>query len=131
MSDPPTQANDEHIVQTIGNLLRAGVVMSALVVFLGGGVYLARHGHEVVPRHQVIQTKPPEFSGPEGILRLALSLRGRAVIQIGLLLLIATPVIRVVFSVFAFARKRDYVYTIIPLIVLAVLLYSLLSGQLG
>ena len=61
----------------------------------------------------------------------ALALHARAIIQLGLLLLIATPVARVVFSVYAFARQRDWVYVVVTLIVLGVLLYSLLSGYLG
>ena len=47
--------------------------------------------------------------------------RGRALIQLGLLLLIATPVARVAFSVFAFERQRDWTYVGITLFVLAVL----------
>ena len=52
-------------------------------------------------------------------------LGGRGIIQLGLLLLIATPVARVVFSVIGFVRQRDFVYVVLTLIVLAVLLYSL------
>lgn len=60
----------------------------------------------------------------------ALSFRSRGVIQLGLLLLIATPVARVVFSVFAFALQQDRTYVIVTLIVLAVLIYSLAGGHL-
>ena len=52
-------------------------------------------------------------------------MNGRAIIQLGLLLLIATPVARVLFSAIAFAIERDYMYVVITLIVLAILLYSL------
>jgi uncharacterized membrane protein len=62
------------------------------------------------------------------IVQQASDLRGRGLIQLGLLLLIATPVARVIFSVFAFARQRDATYVLITLIVLAVLVYSLFSG---
>lgn len=55
--------------------------------------------------------------------------RGRALIQLGLLLLIATPVSRVAFSVFAFERQRDWTYVGITLAVLAVLVYSLAGGS--
>ena len=50
----------------------------------------------------------------------------RGIIQFGLVLLIATPVARVAFSVAAFALQRDNTYVAITLIVLAVLLFSLL-----
>jgi uncharacterized membrane protein len=52
----------------------------------------------------------------------------RAIIQLGLLLLIATPVARVAFSAVAFAIEHDYMYVVITLIVLAILSYSLFSS---
>ena len=60
------------------------------------------------------------------IVRCALTLDARCVIQLGLLLLIATPVARVAFSVFAFAKQRDWTFVVITLIVLGLLLYGLL-----
>jgi uncharacterized membrane protein len=59
-----------------------------------------------------------------------LSFRGRGIIQFGLLLLIATPIARVAFSVVAFAIQRDRLYVVATLIVLAVLMYSLTGGHL-
>jgi uncharacterized membrane protein len=49
-------------------------------------------------------------------------------VQLGVLLLIATPVARVAFSALAFARQRDYTYVALTLFVLAVLLCSLFVG---
>jgi uncharacterized membrane protein len=59
-----------------------------------------------------------------------LSFRGRGIIQLGLLLLIATPIARVALSVVAFAIQRDRLYVVATLIVLAVLMYSLTGGHL-
>jgi uncharacterized membrane protein len=130
MSGPAADNADERMDRAIGNLLRAGVLASAGVVLLGAALYLARHGADPVPdRHEFRQEKE-EFRYPREIVRSALSGRGRSIIQLGLLLLIATPVARVAFSSLAFARQRDYLYVAITLIVLAILLYSLFSGQL-
>jgi len=60
----------------------------------------------------------------------ALSFHPRSIIQLGLLLLIATPVARVAFSVLAFAWQRDRTYVIVTLIVFAILIYSLTGGGL-
>ena len=49
-------------------------------------------------------------------------------IQLGLLLLIATPILRVAVSTFDFLRERDWLYVTVTLIVLAVLIYGLMSG---
>jgi uncharacterized membrane protein len=120
--------NDEQVEQVMGNLLRCGVLTAAAVVAAGGAVYLARHGSEPVNYH-TFHGEPSYFERPWEIVAHALAGSGRGIIQLGLLLLIATPVARVIFSVFAFARQRDYTYVILTLIVLAVLLYSLFVGQ--
>jgi uncharacterized membrane protein len=74
--------------------------------------------------------EPADLRNVSGIVRDALALRGRGLIQLGLLLLIATPVARVAFSVVAFAMQRDRLYVVVALIVLAVLMYSLTGGHL-
>jgi uncharacterized membrane protein len=138
MPEPPPAAprwSDERVETVIGDLLRAGVVAAALVVLAGAAVYLARHGTEPVPDFSKFPPERPEprdeLTHPVAIVRAVWSGRGRGLIQFGLLLLIATPVARVVFSAFAFARQRDYTYVLITLVVLGVLLYSLFSGQVG
>jgi uncharacterized membrane protein len=130
---PPAPAGwtDERVEEVIGNLLRAGVVASALVIALGGAIYLARHGTDPVPDRSRFVPMPPKFSRPVQVVQAVRTGSARALIQFGLLLLIATPVARVVFSAFAFARQRDYTYVVITLLVLAVLLYSLFTGHLG
>ncbi len=65
-----------------------------------------------------------------GIVHFAFSGNPLAIMQLGLLLLIATPIARVVFSVLAFAREGDRMYVAFTLIVLAVLLYSLFGSFL-
>ena len=122
---------DEQVEQMVGNLLRVGVIVSALVVFAGGVLFLLHHGEEEVePRHE-FHPEAREFRKPDLIVAAAARGRSRGLIQLGLLLLIATPVARVVFAAFAFLRQRDFVYVAITLIVLAVLLYSLFSGHAG
>ena len=63
------------------------------------------------------------------MLAAARSGQGRAIVQLGLVALIATPILRVLFAALAFAWRRDWVYVVVPLIVLAVLIAGLLSGQ--
>jgi uncharacterized membrane protein len=131
MSEPKVANDDIRVEQHLGNLLRAGVLLAAVVVLAGGTVYLVHHGREPRPDLSAFHGEPAELSSPSGIIQAAFSLRGRAIIQLGLLLLIATPVARVFFSVFAFARERDYLYVLLTLIVLGVLLYSLFFARLA
>jgi uncharacterized membrane protein len=73
--------------------------------------------------------QPPELTSVAGVVRGVRALDPRAVIQLGLLLLIATPVARVAFSLVAFLRQRDRTYVVITSIVLLLLLYSLLGFE--
>jgi uncharacterized membrane protein len=119
--------NDQRIEIIIGTLLRTGVMLAATVVLIGGVLYLARHGHEV-PNYTTFHGEPESLKSVRDIVHGALGGSARAIIQLGLLLLIATPVARVVFSAIAFAVERDHMYVVITLIVLGVLLYSLLAS---
>jgi len=120
---------DEQAEQIIGNLLRIGVSIAAAVVSLGGLVYLLRYG-AVLPQYHIFRGEPTDLRTISGIVAYALSFRARGLIQLGLLLLIATPVARVAFSVFAFARQHDRTYVVVTLIVLSILIFSLAGGRL-
>jgi len=120
---------DQNVEVWIGNLLRVGVTLAAAVVLFGGGIYLASHGR-VAPQYHVFRGEPADLRTISGIVKDALAFQGRGLIQLGLLLLIATPVARVAFSVAAFAIQRDRLYVAVTLIVLAVLFYSLTGGHL-
>ena len=114
---------------SIATLLRAGVCLAALVVLAGGVLYLLKYGAVPIGFH-LFHGEPESLIHFKEILFGALHLHGRAIIQLGLLLLIATPIARVLFSAVTFARQRDYTYVLITLIVLALLALSL-SGIPG
>jgi uncharacterized membrane protein len=120
---------DRRIENVIGNLLRAGVILSALTVAIGAVIFLMRHGGERAD-FQIFRGEPSDLRTLRGILRDTFLLRGRGIIQLGLLLLIATPVARVAFSIFGFAEERDRLYVAVSSFVLLVLLYSLF-GSVG
>jgi uncharacterized membrane protein len=74
----------------------------------------------------------PDFVGSVGgILHGIVTGRGRAIIQAGIILLIATPIIRVVFSAIGFVIEKDYLYLGITMLVLLIILASMLSGHAG
>jgi uncharacterized membrane protein len=127
MTDKKPIITDARIDEIIGNLLRVGVVVSSLIVLIGGGLYLTNHGTEL-PNYHIFRGEPSELRSIPGIIQKASSFSGRGVIQFGMLLLIATPVMRVAFTVASFLAQRDKVYVGVTLIVLAVLLFSLAGG---
>ena len=120
--------NDKKTDKIIGILLRAGVLASALVVLSGGILYLVRYGF-TVPNYEIFRGEPPTWRSVLPIIKSAFSLNPCGIIQLGLLLLIATPIARVIFSVCAFALQRDRIYVFVTLIVLGILLYSLLGAR--
>lgn len=111
----------------IGNLLRTGVLAAAAVVFGAGMLYLVQHHAETI-RYTSFAGEPAQLRSIPAIVRDAAALDSRALIQFGLLLLILTPVLRVIFAAIAFALERDRMYVVVSLIVLGVLLYSLLHA---
>ena len=120
---------DTDIQVIIGWVLRLGVIISMAIVFFGGLIYLYRHGHSIAD--YTVFKGVPDFVRPSGIITGIITFRGRAVIQAGIILLIATPVIRVLFSAVGFILERDRLYTIITLVVLLIIMASMLSGHAG
>lgn len=119
---------DHAVEQRIGRLLQIGVLVSALVVIIGGIALLSRHG-AVRADFRSFRGEPSELSSIGGIVRGAGRLDSAAIVQLGLVLLIATPVMRVGLTLIAFRRQRDRLYVVITAFVLTLLVYSLLWGR--
>lgn len=130
MSEPMVQRSDQKMDEVMGGLLRSGVVLAAVIVFVGGVLFLSRHRLPVT-NYRVFQGEPVELRTISGIFHEALALHGRGLIQLGLLVLIATPVVRVAFSFFAFLYERDWMYVFVTVLVLGLLVYSLFGGHGG
>jgi len=122
-----TTIDDHRIEIWLGHLLRFGVLSSAVVVVAGAAIYLARHAFEPA-NFSVFREESAALRSIPAILAGGTHFHGSAIIQFGLVLLIATPVARVIFSVIGFVLERDYLYVVLTLVVLAVLLYSLVSS---
>jgi uncharacterized membrane protein len=118
------QPDDRRMESIIGAMLRVGVILSTVFVLGGGILYLIQFGAGR-PEYGTFHGEPDWLSSVSGIVPGALEFDARSLIQLGLLLLIATPVARVLFSIFAFAAQRDRTYVAITLIVAGVLSYSL------
>jgi uncharacterized membrane protein len=116
----PAAWTDQRIEQLMGNLLRAGVTIAALVVLVGGILFLSQSGQQPEDMHR-FHGEPPELSSVRGILQGLVANDPRAIIQFGLLLLVATPVARVAFALVAFAAQRNRLYTIVSGLVLVLL----------
>ena len=117
--------NDQKMEVAIGQLLRAGVLIAAAVVFVGGLLYL-NQTRGPRPDYSKFHGVAAELRSPTGIVTHLSTGDSNAIIQLGLLLLIATPIARVAFAAFGFFAEKDWFYVLVSLIVLTVLMYSLL-----
>jgi len=124
MKESKGKFQDRDIEQIMGNLLRYGVLASLCVVLIGAIFYLSQHGSEK-PSYRQFTGEPKRLIEIGKVWQTALQGRGRSVIQLGLFILIATPIARIIFSIVGYILERDYLYIAITLVVLAVILFSL------
>ena len=121
------------IQQLIGNTLRRGVTLACVLAALGGLYYLIAHGADAVPdyRHFDPHTAAAQtdYTSLMGIVRGVAALNAHSCIQLGVVALILTPILRVVLSLFDFALERDWLYAAITAIVLAVIVVNSIGGS--
>ena len=125
--------NEEYVEQYIGKLLRYGVILACTITSFGGIIYIIQSKGKM-PDYSSVPSGE-EFSGVAHYLReigtilpRVLDFDGAAIIQLGVLVLIATPIIRVAFSAVSFLIEKDYMYVAITLIVLAIILANMILG---
>ncbi len=118
----------------ISNLLRTGVLLSLVTIFLGVVLMFAHHHDYLRSSADLKRLTAPGAAFPYTLAEVGrglLALRGQAVVALGLLMLIATPTIRVAVSIVAFAIERDRTYVLITSAVLLVLILSFFLGKAG
>ena len=120
------KATDQQFEIFLGKLLRVGVVIAAVIVLAGGVAFLGRASQPHAD-YRVFYGEAPGMTSVGGVVRGALGTEPLAVIQFGLLVLIATPVARVLFSMLGFALEKDWMYVGVTAVVLVILVYSLMN----
>jgi uncharacterized membrane protein len=125
--------SERDVEQYIGKLLRYGVVIACTITTLGGIIYMLQRNGEM-PNYKALPSGVP-FEGVDAYLRglktilpQILNFDGAAIIQFGVIVLIATPIARVAFSVISFLIEKDYMYVTITLIVLCIILANMIFG---
>ncbi len=120
-------ASDDRFERLLAVLLRGGVVLAGAVTLVGGVLGLAAE-HAAPVQDATFHGEPAGLRQVGAVVRGALGGRPAAIVQLGVLLLIATPIARVAASVATFALQRDGLYVTVTLVVLAALCAGLLSG---
>lgn len=119
-----SKMKDKDMEIVMGNLLRIGVLLSAVIVAAGGIIFLLKHGNQLQHYH-FFQSEPRRLRDIGDIWKTAWQGRAQSLIQLGLLVLIATPIARIIFSIIGYLLEKDYLYVLITLIVLCVIFFSL------
>jgi uncharacterized membrane protein len=120
---------DKHasVESLLNRALTVVVVASALITVVGGVLYLRHHGQDPMAL-RTYEPQPGPLRSPGAIIAGAADRDPASLMQLGALLLIVTPAARVVSSLIMFALRRDLMYVVITLTVLAALLAGLLGG---
>ena len=118
---------DKQLEISIARILRSRVLMAAIVVSAGGLFYL-RNAFRPMPDYSHFHATESSLRTIIGILRGVSHIDAESVIQFGILILIATPIMRVVLCIVGFARQQDRLYIAISTIVFIVLMLSFFRG---
>jgi uncharacterized membrane protein len=129
----PPRMDDRRLEAIIGRLLQVGVLAAAVTVLAGGVLYLFQNHSGRVDYRNFVPLRSfapgnPDLLTFSGIVRSAIHFDSLGLIQFGLLLLVATPVARVALAAVGFALERDRLYTVVSLIVLLILTFSLIHA---
>ena len=111
----------------MGRLLQWGVTLAALVMVCGAAVFLF-HNAERAPNYRTFRVVSSPLHSLRGILGEARRGDGRGLIQLAVLLIVATPISRVIFAAYGFARMRDWLYVLISMTVLCLLLVAIVHS---
>ena len=121
------EPREDAFTSLIGFVLRYGVIASSAIVTLGCILLFAegQTGYNTLTSaQQLVDTQSRFLIGSVPLLQGVASFKPYAVIDLGLLVLLATPVARVVVSIPLFAAEKRYIFVAITATVLAILLLS-------
>jgi uncharacterized membrane protein len=119
---------DRDVEQIVGTLLRYGVITATLIAFIGGVAYLFTHGSSPMPDYSHFKGEGAGYTSFSPIVSGAFKGQATEIIQLGVIALIATPILRILFSLVAFAFEKDRMYVFITMIVLGVMMVSIFGG---
>lgn len=118
---------DYDVEQLIGQVLRYGVLVSGIVAIIGGVLYLFQHGSGI-PHYTTFSGEPASYTTLTGIFEGLKRGSATEIIQLGVVVMIATPILRIIFSLLSFIVERDKLYIFITLLVLAIITFSIFGG---
>ncbi len=116
---------DFDLNRSVGNLLRIGVILS-VITSLFGFIKLFLEGFKMPKEYSSLEI--PDGTIWQSFWNSLMNFEGVAIIQLGILILIMTPLVRIIFALIGYLKEKDYTYVIISLIVLGIMVVSFLMG---
>lgn len=118
---------DVDLNRSVGNLLRLGVILS-VVISLIGFIKLFLEGFKMPKNYALLETGSSSEKVWTQFWDSLCKGQGMAIIQLGILVLIFTPLMRIVFALIGYLKEKDYIYVVISSIVLAIMAISFFTG---
>lgn len=128
----PAEEKVRRVELLISALLRTGVVLSMVLIVGGTILSFLHHPAYLSSSDEFARLTRPGAAFPHTLAEVADCVqhwRGKAIVAAGLLVLIATPVMRVAVSIFGFLYQKDHTFVVLTTIVLALLLLSFVLGR--
>ena len=127
----------KHDIQLlVGNTLRWGVTLACVIAAMGGVIYLMEHGGEPMKDYShfaygAAAEEHESYTTLSGIVDGVINFTATGWIQLGVIALLLTPIMRVALSLIDFVQERDWLYAGISAVVLAVIISNSLGGVLA
>ncbi|MGX9987289.1 DUF1634 domain-containing protein [Chryseobacterium sp. POL2] len=116
---------DIDLNRSVGNLLRLGVILSVITSLIGF-IKLYLEGFKMPENYKDLST--PTDHVWQTFWTSLTNFEGIGIIQLGILILILTPLMRIIFALIGYLKEKDYTYVIISAIVLCIMIISFVSG---
>lgn len=118
---------DIDLNRSVGNLLRLGVLLSVITSLIGF-IKLFMEGFVMPKKYKLLEIGSSSEKVWGQFWSSLTKGEGMAIIQLGILFLIFTPLVRIIFALIGYLKEKDYVYVVISLIVLAIMAVSFFTG---
>lgn len=118
---------DVDLNRSVGNLLRLGVILSVMTSLIGF-IKLFMEGFKMPRKYKLLDMGTSSEKVWSHFWETLCKGEGMAIIQLGILMLIFTPLMRIIFALIGYLKEKDYTYVIISSIVLAIMAVSFFTG---
>ena len=118
---------DADLNRSVGNLLRLGVILSVITTLIGF-VKLFMEGFKMPRKYKLLDMGTSSEKVWSHFWETLCKGEGTAIIQLGILMLIFTPLMRIIFALIGYLKEKDYLYVVISSIVLIIMVISFVTG---